>query len=83
MSEHATKLLPALMEELRLSTGGRSAGRGYPGGGATGRSSRAERTGAGSFLMEDLARGGMGAKGSKDLRLLITPLSKGYEMPKR
>ncbi len=33
--------------------------------------------------MEDMVRGGIGAKGAKDLQQLITPLSQGYEQLRR
>ena len=82
--DSATKLLPALLKDLRESEASRSGrGTGLSGGLTSGRTSRAERTGTGSFLMEDLLRGGIGAKGARDLKQLITPLSSGYEVPRR
>ena len=80
--DNASRLLPALLRDLRdTSTRGSSRSGGY--GTGSGKSGRAERTGPGSFLMEDLLRGGIGAKGSRDLKQLITPISQGYEVPRR
>ena len=63
---NASRLLPALLQDLRGTSAG---GTGHSGGmGTSAKSGRAERTGPGSFLMEDLVRGGIGAKGARDLK---------------
>ena len=73
--DSATKLMSTLMTDMRGKAVGERTGV------RTG--TRAERMGAGSFLMEDLDKGGLGGKCSKDVRALIQPLSKGYETVRR